>query len=89
MVQRCMEFVHETGVIIASITFDGTYTNFSMAEYLGAELSNPSSLVPMFKHVITGETVFVCPDVCHMLKLIRNCLATEKCLTDTEGGNIR
>ncbi|KAJ3655493.1 hypothetical protein Zmor_014623 [Zophobas morio] len=40
LVVKGLEFVHPTGVIVTSLTFDGTPTNLSMAEYLGADFKN-------------------------------------------------
>ncbi|XP_045462374.1 uncharacterized protein LOC123672342 [Harmonia axyridis] len=43
---KLLEHIDETGLRIATITFDGLQTNFKMAEILGADFSNKDSLKP-------------------------------------------
>ncbi|EZA47403.1 THAP domain-containing protein, partial [Ooceraea biroi] len=56
---------------IRSITFDGAASNLSMIIKLGCnakENLNETS----FLHLISKEPIYVVPDACHMLKLVRN-----------------
>lgn len=80
---KCLEFVHESGVIVTSITFDGAPTNLAMAEKLGANFKDIANLKTTFKHPITDEDVFIILDPCHMIKLVRNCFGSQKVLEDT------
>ncbi|KAI5744908.1 hypothetical protein M8J76_006466 [Diaphorina citri] len=71
LVSRCLTLLHETGVTVCSLTFDGAASNVSMATHLGCSLK-PESLKTYFSHPETGEKVYVFLDACHMLKLVRN-----------------
>nr|CAI5824870.1 unnamed protein product [Callosobruchus analis] len=51
-----------------------------MAEHLGANF-NTNSLKTWFSHPMDNHTIFLFLDPCHMLKLVRNCLATYKKFT--------
>lgn len=85
LVNMCLEFLHPSGVTITSITFDGAAANISMAKQLGANLTDFHNLITKFSHPITKEQVFIFFDICHMIKLIRNCLGELKVLTTKEG----
>nr|CAH7724979.1 unnamed protein product [Callosobruchus chinensis] len=80
LVNNLLRFIHDTGVIVCSVTFDGARQNVSMAEHLGANL-NLDTLQASFAHPVDNHKVFLFFDACHMLKLVRNCLATYKTLT--------
>lgn len=88
LMNKLLEQLHETGVVISSLTFDGASSNLKMASELGADFTKPSDLKTYFHHPITKEKIFIFLDPCHMLKLIRNCLASQKALTDGEGKSI-
>lgn len=74
----CLEVIHETGVTVVSVTFDGTATNFATCNKLGANLNNITKLQTHFPHPITHENVYIFLDICHMFNLIRNCFGTFK-----------
>lgn len=84
LVTECLKIISECDIRIASLTFDGTSTNFAMSTKLGAVLSYPEAK-PWFLHPITNERVHIMLDVCHMVKLIRNTLADWGLLVDGEG----
>ncbi|CAH2016454.1 unnamed protein product [Acanthoscelides obtectus] len=77
LVSNLLTFIHDTGVIICSVTFDGASQNISMIKHLGADLKI-GNLKTWFPHPVDSHRVYVYLDPCHMLKLIRNCLATYK-----------
>ncbi|CAH1968697.1 unnamed protein product [Acanthoscelides obtectus] len=77
LVSNLLTFIHDTGVIICSVTFDGASQNISMIKHLGADLKIVN-LKTWFPHPVDSHRVYVYLDPCHMLKLIRNCLATYK-----------
>lgn len=85
LVNKCLEFVHETGIIVTSLTFDGAAANINMASSLGANFENSRFLMPYFKHPVTQENVFIFFDPCHMIKLIRNCFGSHKVFKTLEG----
>jgi len=72
--------VHKIGVQVKTLTFDGTVSNFSMAKYLGADLSMPYPK-PFFKHE-SGIVVHILLDAAHVLKPCRNTLGDWKTLYD-------
>jgi hypothetical protein len=82
LVLKLLDYVDSASVIISSITFDGATSNVSMATHLGADFSNPDSLKTWFEHPIHKYKIFLFLDACHMLKLIRNCLASQGIMTN-------
>ena len=54
---------------------------------LGA-LFDPSNLQPYIKHPVSGKPIHIFLDICHMLKLIRNTLASKGCLYDSDNNKI-
>ena len=82
LIKKCLEFVHKSGVIVTSLTFDGAAANISMCEKLGANFSNPLNLITKFDHPVTKDPIFIFLDPCHMIKLIRNCLASQAEIID-------
>lgn len=89
LIKKCLSLVHESGVVVTSITFDGATSNFAMCKCLGADFNDIENLKTSFKHPITNEEVYIFLDPCHMLKLIRNCLGSQKVLTDGENNLIK
>lgn len=89
LVNRCLSFVHDTGVEVTSLTFDGAPANLSMANKLGADFSNPLNLKTSFKHPQTNSEVYIYLDACHMVKLVRNCFASQDGLRDSEKRDIK
>ncbi|CAH2109178.1 unnamed protein product [Euphydryas editha] len=73
LVKQCLELLHETGIEVTSRTFDGCPANISMAKELGCSL-NINNIKTYFHHPITNKQIFIFPDPCHMLKLLRNAL---------------
>lgn len=88
LVKGCLSMIDSIGVIITSLTFDGTKTNLSMAQHLGANFS-PNNLKTYFLHPQTKEKVFCILDACHMIKLIRNAFGDWGVLFDSEGNSIK
>jgi len=67
--------LHENGISdVRSITFDGAATNSAMVSYLGANIKRINEDC-FFEHPVTQEPVYVVPDACHALKLVRNTFA--------------
>lgn len=63
------------------MTFDGLSGNIAMCSDLGADLHNKL----YFKHPVDDYPVFVFLDAAHMLKLLRNALASKHILCDSDG----
>ena len=89
LVKTCLLKLSDIGVKTVSLTCDGPSCNQSMIKLLGAKL-DVDDLDPSFVHLAdSSQKIHVVLDVCHMLKLVRNTLATQKIITDGNGGNIR
>ncbi len=89
LVKTCLLKLSDIGVKTVSLTCDGPSCNQSMIKLLGAKL-DVDDLDPSFVHPAdSNKKIHVVLDVCHMLKLVRNTLATQKIITDGNGGNIR
>ncbi|KAG8187521.1 hypothetical protein JTE90_019951 [Oedothorax gibbosus] len=56
LVTEALHYIHETGVEVVSITFDGTSCNIAAANALGANLSF-EDMVHYFPHPVTNEPV--------------------------------
>lgn len=69
LVKQCLERIHETGVKIVSLTFDGCASNLAMIKKLGCSFENGHMT---FEHPVTKQKVMSVLDPSHMIKLIRN-----------------
>ena len=89
LVKTCLLKLSDIGVKTVSLTCDGPSCNQSMIKLLGAKL-HVDDLDPSFVHPAdSNQKIHVVLDACHMLKLVRNTLATQKIITDGNGGNIK
>ncbi|VEN56482.1 unnamed protein product [Callosobruchus maculatus] len=88
LLTNCLTFLHESGVVVTSITFDGTPTNFSMVSLLGAQFSDPATIKPFFYHPITAAKVYIFLDACHMVKLVRNCFGSLQNFEDADNKQV-
>jgi hypothetical protein len=77
-----VEKLHETGVHAVSNTSDGPSTHLAMMSALGAKL-DPGPFFP--HHCNPEEQVHVLLDIAHMVKLIRNSLASESVINSPSG----
>ena len=85
LVKQCLEKLADVGVWIESLTCDGPSCHITMLQTLGACIKLPG-LVPYFPHPLWPDhKVSVFLDICHMLKLMRNTLASNGVLKDEEG----
>ncbi|GBM79369.1 hypothetical protein AVEN_32978-1 [Araneus ventricosus] len=83
LINEALRYTHDTGVDVVSLTFDGTSSNIAAANELGANIT-ANNLVNFFPHPVTSNPIYVILDACHMLKLVRNCLASKGSLYDGE-----
>lgn len=85
LVQQCLVRLKDVGVHCVSLTCDGPSCHFTMLEALGASMTLPN-LDPSFPHSAdNSHRVFVLLDICNMLKLIRNTLASGQVITSPVG----
>ena len=88
LVKICIHRLSDVGIKVVSLTFDGPSCHFTMLSELGASLL-PSNLDPSFPHPSNNQgQIHAFLDVCHMLKLVRNTLATWPYLLDAEANKI-
>jgi len=103
LVNICLTLLHNVGAQAKVLTFDGTYTNYTMCKTLGAELNygarvlktkkgkkgkKEEGFIPYFKHPCTKKNVYAYPDPCHMLKNVRNTFGEVSPLYDNNVGEI-
>jgi DNA transposase THAP9 len=89
LVRICLQKLHDAGIKIVSLTFDGCSANCAMALQLGARLDaeQPQS---SFEHPSDpNERVCIFLDACHMVKLMRNMLADKGSLLDVDNQEIK
>lgn len=85
LVQTILQYLSSINVTVITFIFDGTSTNISTANKLGACLKYGPNFRTYFDHPVTGEPVFIILDVCHMLKLVRNTIGAKKQLKASNG----
>lgn len=77
-------FICKTGVKIVGLVFDGLAANLGMVRKMGANLQTQ----PYIINPHSDDKIFIFPDACHMLKLVRNCLARKGKIYDENGQSI-
>ena len=89
LVETCLLKLSDVGVKTVSLTCDGPHCNQAMLKILGAKL-DVETLNPSFTHPAdSNQKFYIILDVCHMLKLVRNTLATQKVLFDGDDGMVQ
>nr|CAH7716790.1 unnamed protein product [Callosobruchus chinensis] len=88
LVKKCLTFIHQAGVTVASVTFDGAPVNFTMASCLGADFKDVNNLKTHFTDPEIGDDVFIFLDPSHMIKLVRNTFGSQEYLTDNDNNII-
>lgn len=84
LVHQSLVLLHNVNAKVVSLTFDGVATNLAMAKKLGCDF-NPHQLKTTFQHPSNPQqNIAIFPDVCHMLKLVRNTLGEKKSIVDDE-----
>jgi len=89
LVIQALTLLHNHGMNVISITFDGAPSNISMCNKLGCNLNVTCSFQTHFKHPDSGEPVVLFFYPCHALKLFRNCLAEHTSMVDDKGDLIQ
>ena len=90
LIKICIQRLSDAGIKVISVTCDGPQCHFSMMSYLGASLKFPD-FKTYFLHPNAEkeqDKVYVLLDVCHMLKLIRNCLSEYEFILDSDNNEI-
>ncbi|KAG6442831.1 hypothetical protein O3G_MSEX002540 [Manduca sexta] len=81
LVLQCVSLLAETGANIVTLTFDGAATNKAMSSHLGCDLLN-------YFFIQNDHKIYMWPDPCHNIKLIRNTFGDKKVLIDHQGNKI-
>lgn len=63
------------GIVVVAITFDGLVSNTAMCKLMGANFETDEAYI--FDPVNAGRKIYIILDPAHMLKLMRNCLASK------------
>ena len=88
LIRDCISLLHDEGLCVHSLIFDGTYTNQFTAKQLGCSLT-VNNFQSWFPHPSnTTDRIHVIFDACHMLKLMRNLLADYEEITYIENGQL-
>lgn len=85
LLREVLLFVSKTGVKIIGLVFDGLVANLAMVRILGA---NIKANRPYIINPHSDDKILIFPDACHMLKLVRNCLARKGILFTGDGKTI-
>jgi len=86
LLREAIKKLYSIGVIVRSLTCDGTETNFSTMRYLGCDFSSAENMKTFFLHP-SDETkkIYCIADPCHMIKLCRNTIAEKENITSPKG----
>ena len=83
-----VEKLNETGAIVVNLTCDNPSNNWAMLSELGAKLNLKGLKVSLDLYNGLGKHIYATPDVCHLLKLVRNTLGDLKYIHDGDDGII-
>lgn len=84
-----MSYCFEVGVDVTYVTFHGHATNFTTMELLDCNVKNVSLTKTTFKHPSNDTEVACFLDPCHVMKLVRNQLQSNKEFLDINGEIIK
>uniref|UniRef100_A0A2H8TFJ2 THAP domain-containing protein 9 n=1 Tax=Melanaphis sacchari TaxID=742174 RepID=A0A2H8TFJ2_9HEMI len=86
LIKSALLIIHNTGLRVWGITFDGAFTNFSSMKILGCKFQDSyTDLKSWINHPISNEKVFNVPEPYHMLKLAHNTLGNAKLIITNKG----
>lgn len=88
IVKECLVRLHDIGIQITSLTCDGPSSNVTMLKDLGCVIEDVHNMKTWFAHPSNGSRVHCMLDVCHMLKLFRNNLASLGQIVDPDGRRV-
>ena len=71
LVSTAIKEINNTGAVVLNLTCDNPSSNWSMLELLRLHLK--STKVSLDLKNILDIPIFSTPDVCHLVKLVRNC----------------
>lgn len=77
IISQVVSAVSSTGAKVVALTFDGLSSNFTACRHLCASFQM-HDLKPYIINPFDQSHIYIMPDACHMIKLIRNFIASEK-----------
>lgn len=83
-----IEKLNETGVVVMSLTCDNPSNNWTMLKEMGAKLTCDGLKTALDIVNILGYPIYATPDVCHLIKLVRNTLGDFQIVKNSENDNI-
>lgn len=88
LLEKIISELNDCGLIVVSASFDGYVVNKKMCKLLGANFNVYS---PDFKPYIevNNQRVYIFFDSVHMIKLVRNKLASKEVIFDGDGNEIK
>lgn len=88
IIKEALTRLEEVNIDITSCTCDGPSAHFSMFRELDCNFT-VGNMQTFFLHPTTKRRVYAVFDICHMLKLLRNCFADIKIFINSAGQEIR
>lgn len=86
LVKLGIEMVHDAGVKVVALSFDGSPDNVSMASQLGCNIEKGGVT---FNHPVTNESIVVVLDPSNLLKYLRDALRNHETLIDKDGNKVQ
>lgn len=81
LVEEIIKEISKLGMKVANITFDGYSSNVSMCQLLNADVrKEDGEYITYFENPFDKSNVYIVFDPSHMIKLVRNTLASRSCL---------
>ena len=87
IINDALVFLHESNVNIISLVFDGAANNICMMKKL-VQNEESNDFIMEFRHPSTNKPIYTLLDICHILKLVRNTLASQTVLIDPDSNEI-
>lgn len=79
-----IDAIQKCGAKVTNVTSDGLITNIKALELLGGDFKTLKE-----KFEVNGEKIYLIQDPCHMIKLVRNALASYGTIYDQENRKIQ
>ena len=89
LVTTAIQELNKTGVVVLNTTCDNPSSNWAMLEHLGARLDLKAMKLSLNIKNVLGIPILATPDVCHLMKLVRNCWGTVRVFKDGDGDFIK
>ena len=88
LTRMAIEKLNSTGIIVMNVVCDNPTNNWSMLNHLGANLYSSDPRVCLGIKNNLQVPIFTILDVCHLIKLVRNCFGDYKNLYTADNSRI-